>query len=73
MARGVGGHSPANVQRFLKGQDYPARKDDLLETARSNHAPDEISCTIGDLPDEEFGGSQDVIKGYGEERREEKG
>lgn len=50
------------MQRFLKGQDYPARKDDLLETARSNHAPDEVIRTIGDLSDEEFGGPQDVMK-----------
>jgi hypothetical protein len=31
MSRGVGGHSPANVQKFLKGQDYPADKKDLIE------------------------------------------
>jgi hypothetical protein len=54
MARGIGGYSPANVQKFLKGQSYPARKDDLLETARSNHAPHEIIQTIQGLPDDEF-------------------
>jgi hypothetical protein len=72
MARGVGGHSPANVQKFLKGQDYPARKQDLLKTAHNNHAPHEVIQTIQDLPADEFTGPQDVMKGYGEEMREEK-
>jgi hypothetical protein len=69
MARGVGGHSPANVQKYLKGQEYPARKDDLLKTARANRATEEIIETIERLPDEEFGGPQDVMKAYGEEER----
>jgi Protein of unknown function (DUF2795) len=72
MARGVGGHSPANVQKCLKGQDYPARKDNLLQTARRNHAPHEVIETIQGLPDDEFAGPQDVMKGYGEELRGEK-
>jgi Protein of unknown function (DUF2795) len=70
MARGVGGHSPANLQKFLKGQDYPARKQDLLKTAHSNRAPHEVIQTIEGLPDDEFGGPQDVMKGYGEEMSE---
>ncbi len=72
MARGVGGHSPANVQKFLKGQGYPAHKDDLIQTARSNHAPHEVIQTIQNLPDEEFAGPQDVMKGYGAEMKGEK-
>ena len=70
MARGVGGHSPANVQKYLKGQEYPARKNDLIETARSNHAPREVMETIQGLPDGDFNGPQDVMKGYAEERRQ---
>jgi len=72
MARGVGGHSPANVQKYLKGQGYPARKEDLVKTARSNHAPHEIIQTIEGLPEDDFAGPQEVMKGYGEEMREEK-
>ena len=72
MARGVGGHSPANVQKFLKGQNYPARKNDLVKTARGNRAPDEVLKTIRGLPDDEFAGPQDVMKGYSKEIRREK-
>ena len=66
MTRGVGGHSPANVQKYLSGVDYPADKQDLIEAARSNSAPDEVMQTIRQLPDEQYGGPQDVMKGYGE-------
>ena len=34
MTRGVGGQSPANVQKFLHGIHYPANKDDLIATAQ---------------------------------------
>jgi hypothetical protein len=69
MARGVGGHSPANMQKFLKGQHYPARKEELVKTAQSNNAPQEIIHWIQGLPEEQFGGPQDVMKAYGEESR----
>jgi hypothetical protein len=75
MARGVGGHSPANVQKYLKGQEYPADKKGLLKTARGNHAPAEVINEIEGLPDNQFHGPQDVMKGYGEEegnKREER-
>lgn len=75
MARGVGGHSPANVQKYLKGQEYPADKKALLKTARGNHAPAEVINEIEGLPDSQFHGPQDVMKGYGEEesnKREER-
>jgi hypothetical protein len=66
MTRGLGGNSPANVQKYLSGVNYPADKQDLIEAARSNSAPDEVMQTIRQLPDEQYGGPQDVMKGYGE-------
>ncbi len=68
MTRGVGGESPANVQRYLKGVDYPARKTDLEKKARENDAPKEILELIRQFPDQEFGGPQDVMKAYGDVR-----
>jgi hypothetical protein len=34
--------SPTDVQKALKGADYPASRDDLIELARENDAPDEL-------------------------------
>ena len=34
--------SPVELQRFLRGVDYPASKEDLINHARSNRASEEI-------------------------------
>ncbi len=68
MTRGVGGESPANVQKYLKGVDYPAKKRELVEQAKKNDAPKEVLDVIQQFPDHEFGGPQDVMKAYGEMR-----
>lgn len=65
MARGVGGESPANVQKYLKGIGYPAKKRDLEQQAKKNDAPKEILDVIHQFPDQEFDGPQDVMKAYG--------
>jgi hypothetical protein len=71
MARGVGGQSPSNVQSYLAGLSYPAKKQDLLATAKGNGAPGEVIEIIQDLDDEEYGGPQEVMKAYGRERRQD--
>jgi hypothetical protein len=64
-SRGVGGESPANVQKYLKGVDYPAKKRDLVDQAKKNAAPNEIMHVIQQFPEQEFKGPQDVMKAYG--------
>lgn len=66
MTRGLGGQSPANVQKYLRDVEYPASKQDLLAQAKRNDAPKEILDTLQRIPEEQFGGPQDVMKGYGE-------
>lgn len=66
MAGGVGGVSPANLQKYLAGVSYPASKDDLISTARRNSAPDEIMDAIGRLPKDKFEGPQEVQRAYGD-------
>ena len=68
MTRGVGGESPANVQTYLKGIDYPASKDNLLKVAKSNGAPKEVMDVLRQLPGDHYGGPQDVMKAYGQVR-----
>jgi hypothetical protein len=66
MTRGVGGESPANVQKHLKGADYPAGKNDLVKLARQNGAPKEVLDVLEQMPEQEYGGPQDVMKAYGQ-------
>jgi hypothetical protein len=70
MARGVGGKSPSNLQSYLKGVSYPASPADLIAAAKRNGAPSEIMNILKDLSAHgEFGGPQEVMKAYGEERQ----
>lgn len=66
MARGVGGESPANIAKYLKGMDFPAKKDDLVSQAKKNDADNTVIETINKMPDKEYGDMSDVMKGYGE-------
>jgi hypothetical protein len=54
------------VQTYLKGVEHPARKDDLLHKARTNGAPEEVIEILRELPGEQYGGPQEVMKAYGE-------
>ncbi len=65
-SRGVGGDSPANVQKYLKGVNYPAKKQDLVNQAKQNGAPQEIVQELQQFPNQEFAGPQEVMKAYGE-------
>lgn len=66
MPRGVGGVSPANLQKYLAGMSYPASKDELISTARRNSAPSEVVDAIGWLPRDRFRGPQEVQRAYGD-------
>lgn len=66
--RGVGGSSPANVSRHLKGVEFPANKQDLIQQAEQNHAESEVIETIRRMPDREFRTMADVMKGYGQQK-----
>jgi hypothetical protein len=66
MTRGVGGHSPANITKHLKGIDFPAHLDDLVKQAKKNHADQEVIEEIKNLPDQEYHSVADIMKGYGQ-------
>lgn len=68
MTRGVGGESPANVTTFLKGIDYPARKEQLVKHAQQNGAESSVIDVLQKMPDQEYDNMADVMKGYGETR-----
>lgn len=68
MTRGVGGESPANVTTFLKGIDYPARKEQLVKHAQQNGAESSVIDVLQNRPDQEYDNMADVMKGYGETR-----
>ena len=59
--------NPANVATYLKGIDYPAKKDDLVQHAKKNGAESEV-IDENRMPEQEYGNMADVMKGYGDTR-----
>lgn len=59
--------NPIQVQKFLKGVDYPATKAELLEKARSLGADQNIQETLEQLPDESFQTPADVSEAMGKQ------
>ena len=52
---------PSKLQEYLRGMDYPANKQALLDKARENNAGDEEIALLGGLPDKEYGGPDEVM------------
>ena len=38
--------TPIELQKYLGGVDYPASKDDLVQVARDNGAPDDVVSAL---------------------------
>ncbi len=53
--------NPVDVQKHLKGADYPASGEDLASTAESNDAPGELVERLRSLGDEDFSGPDQVM------------
>jgi hypothetical protein len=54
--------NPIELQKYLKGADYPADKDELAQLADSNGAPREIVDAIRSASQESFDGPSGVQK-----------
>lgn len=58
------GASPSNVQKFLRGVQYPVDKSKLIERARSNGASQDVISKLENMTESKFTGPQDVMKGF---------
>lgn len=65
MTQGMGGHSPSNILHHLKGVDFPADKNSLLEQAQKNNAEGDILDILRQMPDSRYESMADVLKGVG--------
>lgn len=54
--------NPTQIQKFLGGVDYPAKKQALVDHAREQGAPDDVIQTLEGLPEREYEGPNGVIK-----------
>jgi hypothetical protein len=56
--------NPIQIQKFLKGVDYPASKADLIENAKKMGADENILASLEQLPDKEFQTPADVSEEF---------
>lgn len=63
--------SPAQIQQYLGGVDYPCSKDDLVEHAREEGADENVIDIIEGLPMDRFNSPNDVSEAMGEMNEEE--
>ena len=57
--------NPIQIQKFLKGVNYPASKNDLLQNAEGQGADEDARAALEQLPDEEYESPADVSKALG--------
>ncbi len=59
-----GGHVSANLARFLKGVEFPARQADLLEGAKQNGADQGVLEVLGKMPQRDYDNMAEVMEFY---------
>lgn len=58
--------NPIQVQKFLKGMEYPASKQDVIDHAKQQGADENVCSTLEQMPNQEFETPADVSKAIGE-------
>lgn len=57
--------SAAELQKCLKGTDYPADRSELIQAAKDNEAPQNVMNFLERIPDKEYETPVDVSKELG--------
>jgi len=57
--------NPIELQKALKGLDYPASKDEIVELASKNGVGDDIRAALEGLPDKQYDDPTDVNEAVG--------
>ena len=63
------GGMTTEIQQALKGMDYPASKQELMQQAKKNNANQNVMQAIENLPEQKFNSPTDVQKAWGQEKR----
>ena len=62
--------TPVEVEKCLKGINYPAQKNELMKHARRNGAEQEVLETMNHLPNQTFQSPIEVNQAIGAIKRE---
>ncbi len=61
----VEGLSASAFQKFLGGMDYPAGRQDLIDHAKKNDAPDSVIRVLQQFEDRQYQSAADVSQEFG--------
>jgi hypothetical protein len=59
--------NPIELQKSLKGVDYPAKKDDIVKAAEKNGADDDVMEALKNISEDTFEKPTDVTKALSSE------
>jgi len=70
MARGVGGHGPANIMKHLKGISFPAKKDQIIDLAQKGPGTDtnEVVDVLNRIENKEYNSVAEIMKEIGKNK-----
>lgn len=57
--------NPIEIQKYLKGMNYPASQQDVVQHAQDNGADDDTIAVLEKLPDQQYETVADVSKEIG--------
>ncbi|HUJ26371.1 MAG TPA: DUF2795 domain-containing protein [Myxococcales bacterium] len=69
MAKGIGEPPARSPAANLAGIDFPATRDEIVETAADNEAPPEVINFFKSLPKERYGTAEEVLRDFAEAER----
>ena len=58
----MAGINPIQLQKYLKGVEYPASKDDLLRQAETHGADETVRRALNNLREQQFQSPAEVSK-----------
>lgn len=58
--------NPIQMQKSLKGMDYPASKEELVKHAEQQGADEDVRAVLAQLPDRQYETPADVSKAVGQ-------
>ncbi len=61
--------SSSDIERYVRGVNFPADKNELVDYARRQNAPDNVIRALDNLPNQRFNSPMDITSRMKEESR----
>jgi hypothetical protein len=69
MARGIGENPARSPAAQLQAVEYPATRDEIVQTAADNDGPVEVINFLKSLPKPHYGSYEEVLRDFAEAER----